>query len=363
MRTSSRHPRAGTSPGTLVPPPEAPLPVLHAFGYGPEGCEESHPKDIAAATELHGRHDTLWLNVDGLGDIDLLKRLGATFGLHDLSLEDVLAVHHRAKLERYEGYVFVVLRMPELSADGEIETDQLSLFVGPNYVISFQQRHGDCFDAVRERIRNGKGRIRHLGALYLFHALLDAVIDFYYPVLEKIGERLDDLEDRVIAAKGAAITSEIHRVRRDLLTLRRAIWPLREILNDLLRDEETDKKLYPFLRDCYDHVVELVDLIETYRDLSTGLMEVYVSVVGNRMNEIMKVLTIIATIFIPLSFIASVYGMNFDTSSPYNMPELGWKYGYVIVLTIMAIAGFGMLYWFWRRGWMAGSQVDDDADA
>jgi magnesium transporter len=353
MRTSSRHPRAGASPGTLIAHPEAKPPLLRAFAYGPEGCEEKAPQTLDEAAELRGRHGTLWLNIDGLGDLEMLRSVGSHFGLHDLALEDVLAVHHRAKLERYEGYLFVVLRMPEW-ADGAIATDQLSLFVGPDYVLSFQQRAGDCFDAVRDRIRGGKGRIRHLGSPYLFHALLDAVVDSYYPVLEKLGDRLEHLEDRVMRDRGSLITGEIHRVRRDLLVLRRAIWPLREIVNELLREEDADPKLAPFLRDCYDHVVELVDLIETYRDLSAGLMEVYVSVVGNRMNEIMKVLTIIATIFIPLSFIASVYGMNFDTTaSPLNMPELGWRYGYAACMGFMTAVAIGMLVWFKRKGWLS----------
>lgn len=358
MRTSSRHPRAGTSPGTLTRPPEAEHPSMRVFAYGPEGCQETSPTSVEDAIASRGR-GTYWLNVDGLGDVDLLKEIGTAFGLHELALEDVLAVHHRAKLERFENYCFVVLRMPELDEDGEIATDQLSIFVGPDYVLSFQHRHGDCFDAVRDRIRGGKGRIRTHGAIYLFHALLDAVIDFYYPVLEKLGETLEALEERVIAARGPHITGELHRVRRDLLILRRAIWPLREILNDLIRDDDADPKMIPFLRDCYDHVVELVDLIETYRDLAAGLMEVYVSVVGNRMNEIMKVLTIIATIFIPLSFIASVYGMNFDTSvSALNMPELHWKYGYLACVALMAAVGIGMLFWFKRRGWLGDDGND-----
>lgn len=360
MRTSSRHSRAGTSPGTLTRPPEAKHPVLSVFAYGPEGCDESKPRTLEEAIAPRGSHGTYWLNVDGLGDIELLKKIGESFKLHDLALEDVVALHHRAKLDRYDDYLFAVLRMPEINEDGEIDTDQLSIFVGPDYVLSFQQRHGDCFDTVRERIRGGKGRIRLLGSTYLFHAILDSVIDFYYPVLEKLGERLEELEDRVIAARGPAITGELHRVRRDLLVLRRAIWPLREILNELIRDDESDPKLIPFLRDCYDHVVELIDLIETYRDLGAGLMEVYVSVVGNRMNEIMKVLTIIATIFIPLSFIASVYGMNFDTEvSPWNMPELGWKYGYLACVALMSAIGIGMLFWFKKKGWLSDDGDED----
>ncbi len=358
MRTSSRHTRAGTSPGTLIPLSGGDPPVVRSFSYGPDGAVE--PKGLDESIAERGKRAVLWINVDGLGDLETLKKIGGAFGMNDLSLEDVLALHHRAKIDRYDGHLFLLLRMPEIGPDGRIDTDQISLFTGSDFVLSFQHQHGDCFDVVRERIRSGKGRIRTYGAGYLLHALLDAIIDSYYPVLEKIGERIDELEDTVVTDCRPSLTSDIHRVRRDLLVLRRAIWPLREILNELVRDEDTDPKIVPFLRDCYDHVVELIDLIETYRDLAAGLMEVYVSVVGNRMNEIMKVLTIIATIFIPLSFIASVYGMNFDTSvSPFNMPELHWRYGYVAVLLVMATAAGGMLYWFHKRGWLVDAKSED----
>lgn len=353
QRTSARHPRVGTSPGTLSPIPGSGPAHIRAIAYETSHCEEKELQDPKSLKALAREGSTLWVNVDGLGDLEVLKRLGADFGLPDLALEDVLAVHHRAKFERYENLLFLVLRMPEHNEDGRIETDQLSLFLGPNFVLTFQHAHGDCFDAVRDRIRSGKGRIRGGGTAYLLYALIDAVVDSYYPMLERVGDGIDTLEEEILETPGRACTMRVHELRRDLLVLRRAVWPLREILNDLMRDEDTERSLQPYLRDCYDHVVELIDLIETYRDLAAGLMEVYVSIVGNKMNEIMKVLTIIATIFIPLSFIASVYGMNFDTSaSPFNMPELSWRYGYVACLGLMLSVAITMLVWFRRRGWM-----------
>jgi magnesium transporter len=353
-RTSSRHERAGTSPGTLRAVPNSSPPHGLVMSYDAEDFDEQTLERLRDAGAWRGRRAVTWVDVHGLGDADAIKQLGAEFGLHELALEDVLAVHHRAKFERYDDHVFFVLRIPEYSEEHGLETDQLSIFLGKEYVLSFQGSPGDCFGAVRERIRGRKGRIRSRNSHYLVYALLDAVIDSYYPVVERIGDRLDELEDDVLE-HGHQLTENIHDVRRDLLVLRRAIWPMREILNELLRDEDADPVLQPFFRDCYDHVVELIDLIETYRDLSAGLMEVYVSIVGNRMNEIMKVLTIIATIFIPLSFVASVYGMNFDTSvSPLNMPELHWEYGYLASLAVMAAIAFTMLFWFWRRGWLRG---------
>lgn len=345
----------GASPGMLVAPPDAKPTRVRVIGYGPDSVEEVVDAQCEDVERMCGRHAVLWINVDGLADIDRLRRIGKQFAIHDLALEDVLASHHRAKWESFDDYDFLVLRMPEHVEGGALHTDQLSIFSGTNFVLTFQQHHGDCFDLVRERIRGGKGRIRGWGPRYLLYALLDAVVDSYYPELESIGEQIEQLEDDVLVDSKRVSHARIHEVRRDLLQLRRGVWPLREILHDIDRQPEraSPLDLSPYFRDCYDHVVELIDLIETYRDLAAGLMEVYVSVVGNRMNEIMKVLTIIATIFIPLTFIAGVYGMNFDPDAgPWSMPELRTPYGYVICLAVMAISAIGMLVWFKRRGWL-----------
>lgn len=350
----------GSSPGMLVAPPDAKPSRVHVMGYGPDGVEEISDASCEDVERLWGKHAVLWINVDGLADIERLRRIGKRFNIHDLALEDVLASHHRAKWEAFDDYDFLVLRMPEHPEGGALHTDQLSVFAGANFVLTFQQHHGDCFDLVRERIRGGKGRIRGWGPRYLLYALLDAVVDSYYPELEALGETIEELEDDVLVDSKRVSHARIHELRRDLLALRRGVWPLREILHDIDRqpDRASPLDLGPYFRDCYDHVVELIDLIETYRDLAAGLMEVYVSVVGNRMNEIMKVLTIIATIFIPLTFIAGVYGMNFDPDAgPLSMPELRSPYGYVICLAVMAISAGGMLVWFIRRGWIGRREL------
>jgi magnesium transporter len=230
--------------------------------------------------------------------------------------------------------------------------------LGENFVLTFQEGGGDCFDPVRKRLRRKRGRIRDVGADYLAYALLDAVIDGFYPVLEDCGERLGVLEDEIIGAPSGAAVTDVHDLKHDLLTLRRAIWPQREMINTLLRDESelVSAATRIYLRDCYDHAVQLMDIVETYREIASALVDVYLSSVSARLNEIMKVLTIIATIFIPLSFIASVYGMNFDrNASPLNMPELGWRYGYVFSLALMLAIALGLLYYFRRRGWLGGT--------
>jgi magnesium transporter len=235
------------------------------------------------------------------------------------------------------------------------ETEQVSMFIGADYVITFQERQGDCFDPVRERLRRQKGRIRQSGADYLAYALIDAVIDAYFPVLENYGEELETLEDAVISAPRPEVIAQLHDLKRDLLALRRAIWPHREMINALIRDE-TELFAAPtriFLRDCYDHAVQLLDVVETYREIASGLVDVYLSSMSARLNDIMKVLTIIATIFIPLNFIASLYGMNFDTeASPWNMPELGWSFGYPFALLLMLLSAIALVWLFTRRHWI-----------
>lgn len=345
----------GSVPGTLVAHPDAVAPKIDVIRYGPEDIEEL---PAAPAEELRagvGTHPVTWVNVSGLGDHDLLRSYGKAFGLHRLSLADVVNVHQRPKAEIYEGYMFIVTRMPR--GGSGTETEQITLVLGENFVLTFQERAGDCFEPVRKRLRRKRGRIRDAGADYLAYTLLDAVIDGFYPVLEACGERLAALEDEIIAAPGRDAVTDVHHLKHDLLMLRRAIWPQREMINSLLRDESelVSATTRIYLRDCYDHAVQLMDVVETYREIASALVDVYLSSVSARMNEIMKVLTIIATIFIPLSFIASLYGMNFDTkASPWNMPELGWRYGYVFSLALMVAVAGGLLYYFRRRGWLGG---------
>ena len=287
---------------------------------------------------------------------DELGRVAELLGLHHLAVEDALMGHQRPKVEPFDDHLFIVSRMP-VSTE-EVQTEQLALFLGRNFVLTFQERHGDQFEPVRERVRRDGSRIRKAGADYLAYSLLDAIIDAYFPLLEKYGEYVEALEGNITARPAEMEIGRIHDVKRDLLSLRRTLWPLRETANALMRDDTSffTERTRTYLRDSYDHTVQLMDALETYREVAFGLMELYLAVLGMRMNEIMKLLTIIATIFIPLGFVASLYGMNFDGSrSPWNMPELSWYFGYPFALTIMALIGVVLLVYFRIKGWLGGS--------
>lgn len=343
----------GAPPGTLKSDPLAPAPVLKLIAYGPDRFEErevSNLRDLAASLETF---PVTWLNVEGLGSAQVVAEIGQIFQLHSLALEDVLNTHQRPKVEDYDRYLFVTARM--INQGEHIETEQLSLFLGKNFVITFQEYSGDSFDQIRERLRKGRVQLRESGPDYLAYSILDAVIDAFFPALDAYGEALDHLETEVVAAADLGSISRIHDIKNDLILLRRAIWPQREAINTLLRDRHfmlSDETRY-HLRDCYDHTVQIIDLVELYRDISSGLTDLYVSSVSNRMNEVMKVLTIIATIFIPLTFITSIYGMNFNTEiSRWNMPELNAYFGYLGVWTVMLLLAGSMVYFFWRKGWL-----------
>lgn len=345
----------GSAPGTLLVHPDAAKPHVTLIRFGPDEIDEREIADVAALEDVAGKSPVTWVNVEGLGDVELIGRIGDIFGLHRLALEDVVNVHQRPKVEEYEGHAFIVTRMAV--GPGSPETEQMAMFLGDNFVLTFQERAGDCFGPIRDRLRRNKGRLRGAGPDYLAYALLDAVIDNFFPVLEAYGERLEELETAVMAEPDPADVGRLHELKRDLLSVRRAIWPQREMINALTRDQVTQishaTQLY--LRDCYDHLIQLIDVLETYREIASGLVDVYLSSVSAKLNEIMKVLTIIATVFIPLSFVASLYGMNFDSkASPWNMPELGWRFGYPFALAIMVAIAVVLLLWFRRRGWMGG---------
>jgi magnesium transporter len=347
----------GSTPGSLVSDPEAPFPEIRVMAWSEEDFFEKSGVSLKELEDLLGRWPMTWVNVDGLGDAETLRKLGDLFDVHKLALEDVVHVHQRAKVEEYGDHLFIVGRM--LFLEGErIRTEQISLFLSAGVLLTFQEQKGDCLEPVRDRIRKGKGRIRVAGADYLAYAILDAVVDAWFPLLEEYGEMLEDLEDNILDLPGRETVAEIHHIKRDLLEIRRAIWPMRETVNGLFRQEELiQKETHLYLRDCYDHVTQIIDIVESYRDMASGLMDLYLSSVSNRMNEVMKVLTVIATIFIPLTFIAGIYGMNFNTEiSPFNMPELNWKYGYLIVWGIMVALGGVMLGIFRRRGWLGGGK-------
>jgi magnesium transporter len=325
--------------------------AFHVMHYTAESLEEH---DLSAPADLARFRDTggvTWVNVDGLGSTEFLRGMGEVFGFHPLALEDVLSVPQRPKADDYSDHLFLVIRMPDYQEQLEIE--QISMFLGRNVVVTFQQRPGDCLEPIRERLRKSTGRLRQEGADYLMYAILDAVIDHYFPFLELLGETVEELEDEVMADPDHETLGRVHEIKRDLLDVRRSLWPLRDAVNGLLRDESPllgeTTRLY--LRDCYDHIVQVLDMVETYRELAGGLMDVYLSSLSNRMNEVMKVLTVIATIFIPLTFIAGIYGMNFE-----RMPELKWGWAYPAVWGVMIFIAVVMLILFRRKGWLGGDQ-------
>ncbi|RLS56105.1 MAG: magnesium and cobalt transport protein CorA [Planctomycetota bacterium] len=320
-------------------------------------CTESLiERDLTSPSELAGLRQpgtTLWINVDGVGEPHWLQSIGETFGLHTLALEDAVHVHQRAKVEEYGDHLFIVVRM--VAASDRLSTEQVSLFLGPDFVITVQELPGgDCLDSVRQRLRTNSGRLRRGGADYLVYALIDAVIDSYFPVLERYGEDLDAL-DATADGSSPEVLDRLHVIRQELLQMRRAAWPHRDALNELLRYETNliAEGTRVFFRDCYDHSIQIIDVLETQREMCADMRDLVLTMVGQRTNDIMRVLTIMSTIFIPLSFIAGVYGMNFDTQqSPYNMPELAWKYGYLFSLGIMALTAGGLLVFFYRKGWL-----------
>lgn len=293
-----------------------------------------------------------WINIGGIHDVEVVEKLGAHFGLHPLMLEDIVNSGHRPKMEQTEDVIFVVLKMLYTKADNhEIISEQVSVIFGKNFVISFQERPGDVFGPVRDRLEKTVPRVRFMGADYLAYALVDAIVDHYFVVLEAIGERVEDLEEELVTNPVSRHLDVIHSLKRELVNIRKAVWPLREVVGGLDRTETALIHDYTkvYLRDLYEHTIQVIDTVETYREMVSGLLDVYLSSVSNRMNEVMKVLTIIATIFIPLGFLAGVYGMNFDTStSPFNLPELGMRYGYPLFWLVVLTVGGG-LYWFFRR--------------
>ena len=349
-----RFSRPGSAPGLLAtgegPPETARIRVLR---YSSEELEELELFAVEDLRPLLDRGGVLWADVVGVGDVDTLERLGASLSLHPLALEDVVNAGQRPKVDDYEDHLFVVLKQLRLRA-GRLESEQVSLFVGDRFVITVQGSPLDDWQPVRERIRAGRRRIRGAGADYLAYALVDAVIDSYFPLLEEFGDRIEELQEQLLAEPDEQTLPKIHEINQQLILVRRAAWPHREVASALERSESglVHKSTRVFLRDCYDHAVQILDILESYRDLARGLMDLYLSSVSNRMNEVMKVLTIMASIFIPLTFLAGIYGMNFDPeASRWNMPELRWAWGYPAFWLAIVLMGAGMVAFFKRRKW------------
>ncbi|MEA5503656.1 magnesium/cobalt transporter CorA [Halotia wernerae UHCC 0503] len=352
----------GTMPGTIIVDENADYPTIYLIDYQPNNFIRKQVESPEECIPYLDTKSVSWVDVQGLGNRDILERLGKVFDLHPLVLEDVVNMAERPKIEDYEDQLLIIARMvvPTERTYG-FYSEQVSLVLGQNYLLTVQEEpEHDCLENVRVRIDRGKGIIRKQGADYLAYALLDAIIDGFFPVLELYSERLEELEEEVIFHPTRQTLQQIYQIRRELLQLRRAIWPQRDAISTLIRDrsELITEEVRIYLRDCYDHTVQVMDMVETYRELSSGLMDVYLSAVSNKMNEIMKLLTVVSSIFIPLTFVAGIYGMNFNTEkSPYNMPELNWYWGYPICLGFMAAIAVGLLLFFWRRGWLTNSSA------
>lgn len=347
-----RSKKAGLPPGSLVHIGEkkAETPKITIIDYDETHFQEKEVKTIDECFIFKDKPTVTWINIDGLHQVEILEKLGECYGLHPLVLEDILNTDQRPKMEDYGEYIYIVLKMLDYNdKSNEIEPEQMSLILGPNFVFSFQEREGDTFNPIRERIRNSKGRIRKMGADYLAYTLLDSIVDNYFIILEKLGEKIEFLEEKLVTRPTPETLQVIHYLKREMIFLRRAVWPLREVVNGLERGESSlvKESTRVYLRDVYDHTIQAIDTIETYRDMVSGMLDIYLSSVSNRLNSVMKVLTIIATIFMPLTFLAGVYGMNFK-----YMPELEWRWGYPLVWFIMAGIGISMLIYFRKRKWL-----------
>ncbi len=354
-RRKVRKPAPGSPPGTFEFPPDRPPVQMYRFSFGPQEIEEGAVPEQElekALTPQPGR--VLWLDIQGLPRAEILERLGTGLGLSPLTLEDIVHTAQRPKLEEFDDYLFVVIREYRRLKTGEIESDQISFILKPGLLVTIQEIPGDDFDPVRKRLRDARSQLRRNGADYLAYALIDATIDSYFPVLETIGEAMDRLEDSVWRNPNPEVSAAVHRMRRELRHLRRAVWPLRDVAATLGRVEIesiTEQTRISF-RDCHDHSLQVADFLETSHERASDLADLYLTIISERTNQVMKVLTVIGTIFLPLTFLCGVYGMNFDRASPLNMPELGWRFGYLAFWAVTLVIAVGMLILFFRRGWL-----------
>ena len=351
--TKKRSQKAGLPPGTLIHIGEKRReePKITILDYDEAQFQEREVKSIEECFPFKEKPTVTWINVEGLHQVEVLERLGGCYGLHPLVLEDILNTDQRPKMEDYGEYLYIVLKMLYYDdRNGQIEAEQISLILGQNFVLSFQEgKEGDVFGPLRERLRVGKGRIRKMGTDYLAYSLIDAIVDHYFIILERLGERVEFLEEELVTEPTTKTLKEIHNLKREMIFLRKAVWPLREVISGLERGESSliQQNTQIYFRDVYDHTIQVIDNIETFRDTVSGMLDIYLSSVSNRLNTVMKVLTIIATIFMPLTFLAGVYGMNFK-----YMPELEWRWGYPFVWMVMIAIGIVMLIYFRKKKWL-----------
>lgn len=350
----------GSAPGTLSIEPDAYPTEIDIFDYTPERINHSQNLTTQEIIPYLDTESISWIDIQGLGDEKILREIGEIFKLPLLILEDIVNVPQRPKLEYHPDFLLITTQMIMVKNKG-FWTEQVSFILGKNYLLTIQEEPlRDPFDPVRKRLEKNVGFIRQLEADYLCYALIDAIVDNFFPVLESYGDRLEELEEEVIEKPNYQTLTKIYQIRRELLAFRRLVWPQREIFNSLIRDgsDHISPTVINYLRDCYDHTIQIIDVLETYRELASGLTDVYLSATGNKMNEIMKVLTVISTIFIPLTFIAGVYGMNFNPEkSPFNMPELNWYWGYFLCLGAMLLISGIQIYIFWKKGWFRNGLI------
>ncbi len=366
IKSKKHAPIPGACPGSIGSYEGALPPKITAYAYD---TNHFFSEEITNATELDLHFDTYsllkhWINIRGLGDLELLEYIGKKFNIHNLVLEDIVNTQQRPKLDEYEGYLFAISRMLYVNADLEIENEQISFILLPQVLISFQENYNNCIEPVVNRLKLGKGNIRISDISYMMYSLMDVVIDNYFSLIYKLGEELETLEELLYRKPDKSLMHQIHSIKRAMIMIRRAAWPERDKINDMIRSDSKliSKGTKTFLRDAYDHCMQVVDMVESYKDITTSLIDMNLSFISNRMNEIMKVLTIISSIFIPLTFIAGIYGMNFAYQDPIthkilnkNMPELYAENGYVYTMIIMLVIAILQIIYFWRKGWLSNN--------
>jgi magnesium transporter len=350
-KTERQSKKTGLPPGALVHigQKKAKAVRITLIDYNEHNFQEKQVTDIEECFPFKESQTITWINIDGIHDVDIIEKIGKHFGLHPLILEDILNTTQRPKFEDYDNHLFIVLKM--LMSAGEkqlVQFEQVSIVVGHKFVLSFQESVGDVFEPIRDRLRNSKGRIRKMDSDYLAYALLDAIVDGYFSVLETIGDSIESIEEQLAKEPTEKILRQIHSLKREMIFLRKSIWPLRELISSLQRSESDliAQSTDVFLRDVYDHTIQVIDTVESFRDIVSGMLDLYLSSISNKMNAVMKVLTIIATIFIPLTFIAGIYGMNFK-----HMPELEWRWSYAVVWLVMIVIAVGMIIYFRKKKW------------